>query len=212
MNNLKNSKSKVSIVSKNDQQKAIEIRDSIAAFYHFILMLLNAIIILNNPLFRVLNIFSFTLFLISFFYLLLRNNPFQVYVIYATIVCVIIVIVGIFDPYRYYYTIPLPASEIFLIYFTGFSQLPWAIYIILTLKFSGTSNIAKHVFFSSYGPQGYGKKRLERFWQMNPERDPEYKQKIIQVRKQYHKRLILLLVMFNTIFFITTYFMDYLVL
>jgi hypothetical protein len=211
MNNLKNRNHKVSIGGKTDHQKAIEILDIIAAFYHFILMVLSAIIILNNLMFKFLNILSATLFLVSFFYLVISNNPFQVYVIYSTIVCAILIIIGIFDPFRDQ-AIPLPNSEIFLISFTGISLLPWAIYIILTFKFSGTSNIAKHVFYSSYGPQGYGKKKLDRFWQVNPERDPEYKQKIQQVRKQYRKRQIFLFAIINAIFFIATDLIDYLVL
>ncbi|MFX1277378.1 MAG: hypothetical protein ACFE9Z_00980 [Promethearchaeota archaeon] len=210
MTNFKNRNHKISIERKTDNQKATEILDIIAAFYHFILMILSAIIILNNIIFKIMNIVSATLFLFSFFYLLIRNNPFQIYVIYSTIFCVIFVIIGIFDPYRGY-VVPLPTSDIFLISFTGISLLPWAIYIILTFKFSGTNNIAKHVFYSSYGPQGYGKKRLDRFWQVNPEKDPEYKQKILQVRRQYHKRKIILFVISNTIFFIATDLIDYLI-
>ncbi len=48
------------------------------------------------------------------------------------------------------------ANLTILITFTGILVLPWAIYVILTFKFTGINNIAKHKFYGSYGPQGYG--------------------------------------------------------
>jgi len=98
------------------------------AIIQYSIMILNALLILNNFLSISLNVLAATLLLVSFIYLWKIRNPFYPYLTFAMMICYFVITVEIFfDPSGTFVWLILQIIVLILFF-------PWLIYTIKTIR------------------------------------------------------------------------------
>jgi len=102
--------------------------DFFFAIFQYAIMILNALLILNNFLYISLNIVAATLLLVSFIYLWKIRNPFYPYLTFAMMICYLIITAEIFFDTRSTFIWLILQIFVFILFF------PWLIYAIKTIR------------------------------------------------------------------------------
>ena len=178
-----------------------ELIDILFAVIQYIIMILNALFILNEFLFISLNILSATIFIAFLYYLWKIRNPFYPYITFFTMICYLIIIFEIlFDaPRNYGWQILSLIVIIFL--------FPWFIYITATIK---APLYFRDVILRKYTTLTVVEVEVNREDNINgkylhKKKINEEKKKI---RQKFNASSIMVLSLLNTVFFLSTYLLD----
>ena len=178
-----------------------ELIDILFAVIQYIIMILNALFILNEFLFISLNILSATIFIAFLYYLWKIRNPFYPYITFFTMICYLIIIFEIlFDaPRNFGWQILSLIVIIFL--------FPWFIYITATIK---APLYFRDMILRKYTTLTVVEVEVNREDNINgkylhKKKINEEKKKI---RQKFNASSIMVLSLLNTVFFLSTYLLD----
>ncbi len=175
--------------------------DILFVVIQYVVMVLNALFILNDLLLISLNILSATIFIVFFYYLWKIRNPFYPYITIFIMICYLIIIFEIL------FDIPRNYGWIILSWIVIIFSLPWLIYLSTTIKgpiYVGDIIVRKYITMTTIDAE----KDREDYIHGKALAKKIINEKRKEIRQTFKASTVTILGLLNTVFFVSTYLLD----